>query len=71
MEKAAADLGAAIQFRRITGSFLECFLTFPSGEIVEMDFAQDVPFRFGPRRLAEELGIEVDNLWVWPSFGRF
>lgn len=27
-----------------------------------MDFAQDTPFRFGPRRLVEVLGIEVDNL---------
>lgn len=62
MEKLAADLGAAVQFRRMTGSFLECFLTFPSGELVEMDFAQDAPFRFGPRRLVEELGVEVDNL---------
>jgi len=62
MEKVAADLGAAIQFRRMTGSFLECFLTFPAGELVEMDFAQDAPFRFGPRRLVEELGVEVDNL---------
>ncbi len=62
MEKIAADLGATIQFRRITGSFLECFLTFPSGELLEMDFAQDAPFRLGPRRVVEELGIEVDNL---------
>ncbi len=62
MEKVAADLGAAIQFRRMTGSFLECFLTLPSGELLEMDFAQDTPFRFGPRRLVEVLGIEVDNL---------
>lgn len=62
MEKVAAELGAAVQFRRMTGSFLECFLTFPSGELVEMDFAQDAPFRFGPRRLVESFGIEVDSL---------
>lgn len=62
MQKVAADLGATIEFRRITGSFLECFLTLPGGELVEMDFAQDAPFRFGPRRLVEDLGIEVDNL---------
>lgn len=62
MEKVAADLGAAIQFRRMTGSLLECFLTFPSGALVEMDFAQDAPFRLGPRRLLEEFRIEVDNL---------
>lgn len=31
-------------------------------ELVELDFAQDAPFRFGPRQLIEDLGIEVDNL---------
>lgn len=62
MEKVAADLGARIEFRRMAGSFLECFLTFPSGELMEMDFAKDAPFRFSPRRLVEDLGIEVDNL---------
>lgn len=27
-----------------------------------MDFGQDASFRFGPRRLIEDLGIEVDNV---------
>jgi hypothetical protein len=37
-----------------------------------MDFGQDAPFRFGPRRLIEDLGIEVDNvvsLSGWMSTG--
>jgi predicted nucleotidyltransferase component of viral defense system len=62
MEKVAGGLGAAVQFRRIAGSFLECFVTLPGGEVVELDFAVDAPFRFGPRRFLEALGIEVDNL---------
>jgi Nucleotidyl transferase AbiEii toxin, Type IV TA system len=62
MAEVAADLGASVEFRRLTGSFLECFLTLPGGELVEMDFALDAPFRFEPRRLVAELGIEVDNL---------
>jgi hypothetical protein len=62
MAEVAVDLGASVEFRRLTGSFLECFLTLPGGELVEMDFALDAPFRFEPRRLVAELGIEVDNL---------
>src|SRR5262249_52340324 len=62
MEKIATDLGATIEFRRIAGSFLECFLCLPGGERVELDFAVDAPFRFAPRRVVEEFGIEVDNL---------
>ncbi len=62
MEKLAIDLGGAVRFRRLAGSFLECVLTPPGGEVVEMDFAVDAPFRFAPRRVVDELGIEVDDV---------
>ncbi|MEM3433083.1 MAG: nucleotidyl transferase AbiEii/AbiGii toxin family protein, partial [Candidatus Methanomethyliaceae archaeon] len=43
------------------GTFLECFLTSPQGERLEMDFAQDSPYRLETVRYDAELGIQIDH----------
>ncbi len=61
MQDIAARLGLEITFTRILGTFLECFLVSSQGERLEMDFAQDTPYRLEPVRYDPELGIQIDN----------
>jgi hypothetical protein len=50
-----------VTFTRTLGTFLECFVRHPDGEGVELDFAQDNPYRLGPLDYDAELGIQIDN----------
>ena len=61
MQAIAARLGAQVAFTRILGTFLECFVRLPDGERLELDFAQDTPYRLEPTRYHAELGIQIDN----------
>lgn len=61
MQEIAARLGLGITFTRTLGTFLECFLTSPQGERLEMDFAQDSPYRLEAVRYDAELGIQIDH----------
>ena len=61
MRDIAARLGAQVTFTRTLGTFLECFVRLPDGERVELDFAQDNPYRLEPPRHQAELGIQIDN----------
>jgi len=62
MQALAQRLGIAITFTRTLNTFLECFLHGPGGERVEMDFAQDTPYRLEPTRFDNAIQINVDNL---------
>jgi hypothetical protein len=61
LEKIAGDAGATVTFTRPLGSFLERFLERISGERVNLDFAQDSPYRLLPVQHNVALGINVDN----------
>ncbi len=61
MQDIAARLGAQVTFTRTLGTFLECFIRPPGGDRVELDFAQDNPYRLEPARYHAELGIHIDN----------
>lgn len=62
MQNIARQLGVEITFTRTLDTFLECFLHSRDGERVEMDFAQDTPYRLEPTRRDDTLQINVDNL---------
>ncbi|MBI1880879.1 MAG: nucleotidyl transferase AbiEii/AbiGii toxin family protein [Chloroflexi bacterium] len=62
LQQITQQLNLEISFTRTLDTFLECFLRSPEGERVEMDFAQDTPYRLEPARLDETLQINVDNL---------
>lgn len=62
MQMIAQKLGVEITFTRTLDTFLECFLHSPSGERVEMDFAQDAPYRLEPTHFDDTLQINIDNL---------
>jgi predicted nucleotidyltransferase component of viral defense system len=61
MQDIAARLRAQVTFTRTLGTFLECFVLFPDGERLELDFAQDNPYRLEPIRYHAELGLNIDN----------
>jgi hypothetical protein len=61
MQEIASRLGLEITFTRTLGTFLEAFVTSPDRERVELDFAQDSPYRLEPTRLDLELDLWVDN----------
>jgi predicted nucleotidyltransferase component of viral defense system len=62
MQEIARQLNLEIVFTRTLDTFLECFLRSPNGERLEMDFAQDTPYRLEPTRLDDTLHINVDSL---------
>jgi predicted nucleotidyltransferase component of viral defense system len=62
LQQIAQQLSLEINFTRTLDTFLECFLRSSEGERVEMDFAQDTPYRLEPTRFDETLQINVDNL---------
>lgn len=61
LETIAPDVGASVTFTRPLGSFLECFLERDSGERVNLDFAQDSPYRLMPIEFNDAFGVKVDN----------
>lgn len=62
MQEMARQLGVEVKFTRTLDTFLECFLQAPDGERVELDFAQDSPYRLEPTRLDDTLQVNLDNL---------
>jgi predicted nucleotidyltransferase component of viral defense system len=62
LEDIAREINAQVTFTRTLGTFLQCFFQNGGGERVQIDFAQDSPYRLQPVRLDEELGIQVENL---------
>lgn len=50
LHEIAGLLGLEITFTRTLDTFLECFLSSPGGERVQLDFAQDSPYRLEPTR---------------------
>ncbi len=61
LEQVAVELDAALDFSRTFNTFVECFITSPTGERVKLDFAQDTPFRLSPTTVAPEYGLQVDS----------
>jgi hypothetical protein len=61
LEQALAELNVRTTFRRIFPSFVECFIEAPHGERVELDFAQDSPFRFEPTWCDDRFGVHIDS----------
>ncbi len=41
---------------------MQCFFQNAAGERVQIDFAQDSPYRLQPTLLDDELGLQVENL---------
>lgn len=62
LQQIAQALDSEITFTRRLDSFLDGFLLSASGERVEMDFAQESPFRLEPTQLDKEFGIQVDSV---------
>lgn len=62
MDEIAVQVDAQVTFTRTLGTFLQCFLTNKDGERVQLDFAQDSPFRLQPIQRDKDLGIWVENL---------
>jgi predicted nucleotidyltransferase component of viral defense system len=61
LDSIANALSASLKVRREYESFLEVLLSTES-EKVRCDFALTSPFRLQPVQLAEEFGINIDNL---------
>lgn len=59
MTAAGQQLGAEVTFTRTLDTFLECFLRRQDGERVEMDFAQDTPYRLAPVEQNADYQIQV------------
>lgn len=62
LEDIAQELDAQVTFTRTLGTFLQCFFQNAAGERVQIDFAQDSPYRLQPIRVDDDLGIQVENL---------
>lgn len=56
------QLAASVEFTRTFPTFVESFMTGPTGERVKMDFAFDTPFRLQPTEIDSRFGIQVDNI---------
>jgi predicted nucleotidyltransferase component of viral defense system len=62
MDEIADRLNAKVTYTRSLGSFLQCFLESSEGERVQIDFAQDSPYRLQPLEANAELGVLVESL---------
>ncbi len=62
LEEIAQQINAQVTFTRTLGTFLQCFFQNSDGERVQIDFAQDSPYRLEPVQLDEDMGIQVENL---------
>ncbi|RLD05015.1 MAG: hypothetical protein DRI32_04735 [Chloroflexi bacterium] len=61
IEEIAKEINAKVSFTRQLGTFLQCFLENEKGERVQIDFAQESPYRLGNTLKNKELGIEIEN----------
>jgi len=62
LEGIAQKINAQVTFTRTLGTYLQCFFRNADGERVQIDFAQDSPYRLQPLQENEEMGIQVENL---------
>lgn len=62
LEDIAGEIDAQVTFTRTLDTFLQCFFENAKGERVQIDFAQDSPYRLQPLQFNETLGIQVENL---------
>ncbi len=62
LEAVSQQCAATLEFSRTFNTFLECFITSPTGERVKLDFAYDTPYRLQPTELNPTYGIQLDNL---------
>ena len=62
LEDTASEIDVQATFTRTLGTFLQCFFQNTAGERVQIDFAQDSPYRLQPIQADEEMGIQVENL---------
>lgn len=62
LEEIADEIDAQVTFTRTLNTFLQCFFESAEGERVQIDFAQDSPYRLQPLQFNEQLGIQVENL---------
>ena len=62
LEDIAHQIGSQVTFTRTLGTFLQCFFQNTEGNRVQIDFAQDSPYRLHPIQEDEEMGIQIDNL---------
>lgn len=61
LERAAAILGARVEYRRAYATFVDCRIHRPDDEHVLVDFAVDQPYRLNPPVRDTEYGILVDD----------
>ncbi len=61
MQEIADLAGLEIAFTRTFRTFLQCFVRDESGERLQLDFAQDSPYRIEPTRFDSGLGFTVDS----------
>ena len=62
MDEIADRLNAQVTYTRTLGSFLQCFFESAEGERVQVDFAQDSPYRLQPLETDKSLGVQVESL---------
>jgi len=62
LQETARALKLKLKILRQTGSFIDCFFESEGDEKLDVDFAQDAPFRLQKTRLLPEFQIYVDNL---------
>lgn len=62
LQETARELGLKLEIMRRTDSFLDCFFESKSGELLNLDFAHDAPFRLEKIRFIPEYQIFIDNL---------
>jgi len=62
LEEISQQINAQVNFTRTLGTFLQCFFQNAAGDRVQIDFAQDSPYRLEPVHLDEDMGIQVENL---------
>lgn len=61
LEDIAEKLDASVHFTRQLGSFLACFFENNVGERIQIDFAQDSPYRLNQIEENKSLGIQIEN----------
>lgn len=61
IEEIAIEINAQVSFTRQLETFLQCFFENETGERVQIDFAQESPYRLGEVLQNDELGIAIEN----------
>lgn len=62
LQDVAQEIEAQTEFRRLFGSFIECFIQSKGNEIVKIDFALDSPFQFETPHFDGKYGIYINSL---------